>query len=90
LEALMAGEKVPKKYPGKKHIKLPIHPTGMVRSLMQISVFPGLINSVPGAPRISLDCGQCGKPLIVGFYTSQFQEMAFKCGNCGAVLQSTE
>lgn len=39
---------------------------------------------------VTLHCGSCGKPIVVGLYSSQVQNLVFRCNACSAYNETLE
>ena len=70
--------------PKKRRIRLMVipEPEPNTRSVL-IYTGDGTV-MIQGAGNITMECGQCGVPLIQGVNVSQVQSMVLKCPNCGA------
>jgi uncharacterized Zn finger protein len=36
-----------------------------------------------GAGNVTMECGNCGAPLLVGVKVAQFRDLVFRCPACG-------
>jgi hypothetical protein len=41
-------------------------------------------------PRVTLECGNCGAPLVEGLKTSQLHNLVFLCNACGFYNETVE
>lgn len=70
--------------PKKRRIRLAVipEPEPNTRSVLIYTGEGTVVMRGPG--NVTMECGNCGAPIIVGVKTSQLQNLVFKCPNCGA------
>lgn len=48
----------------------------------------GMEGKGPDAPRLIMECGNCGAPLVKGLGAHQLQNIVLRCNACGAYNES--
>ena len=73
-----------RKRPAKRLLKLMVipEPEPNTRSVL-VYTGPGTV-VMSGEGNVTMECGNCGAPLIVGVPVGNLQNLVFRCNKCGA------
>ncbi len=67
-----------------RHVRMAVipEPAPGTRSVL-VYEGPGTV-AMRSQGNVTMECGKCGSPLLVGIKTSHVVELVFKCSKCGA------